>query len=376
MNDRQTLREWIGDRVAYDLALRRAAYDDRNVEVLSATSPDTCQVSVSVVLDTLGRSWALRLRAETHITVVELEQLHQWSIHAGRRKLSAIGVADRQSASQSARSPNGWGHLPPEATEAARQAAVLDAADRVLADCHNLRVGMAETLGGVFDVYPKFEDAFREALERVTAGHGTAVFEPYGICRFPATFERTDLTTLLVQTANRLPEDQKPPNVDFTQLTDPQRRKSITAEGLGIAPPTRLTWPAKVATIAAPGWVREQLTAVGRSQPSEKEPSDSGISEEARKAAVTEAQNDAIDNMWFQVGELMLPNKKRVNDLLLAYPALVKDLSALEERMRTVCQVEVDANGRAIVKITIPLAPIWDIVKRVMPAATSAPAAK
>ena len=367
-----TVGQWIGSRADMDLALRRAAYERRRTRVVSPPGASVCRVEMSVVVSEMARLWARYLRQASLASAEELEQIRQWSLQAGERRLTASGIAEGVeppaaevtgpgAAERTAAMPTGWEHLPPEALDLAQQAARADAAERLRARSRELQLRSGELLGEVFDLYGRFEDAFLEQVKRRIGGKPT--YEPFGVCRIPAKLSVQDIGELLSLAAAMTPEKERIAKLDFASLTDPVGRGLITVEGVGVPPPPGLAWPGRSPANEAPTWVTETLTAVGQSPPGAEGTAGLGPLH-AREALIRQARVDAIRNMWMQIDELMLPQRGRVRDFLSAHPEIGADLAALEGRMRDAGAPEVNAEGRISVKIVMPLAPLWDVLSR------------
>jgi len=367
-----TVGQWIGSRADMDLALRRAAYELRQIRIVSPPGASVCRVEISVVVSEMARLWARLLRQASLASAEELEQIRQWSLQAGERRLTASGIAEGVepaaaevtgpgAAERTAAMPTGWEHLPPEALDLAQQAARADAAERVRARSRDLQLPSGELLGEVFDLYGRFEDAFLEQVKRRIGGKPT--YEPFGVCRIPAKLSVRDIGELLSLAVAMTPENERIARLDFASLTDPAGRGLITVEGVGVPPPPGLAWPGRSPATEAPAWVTETLTAVGQSPPGAE--GTAGLDPlHAREAAIRQARVDAIHNMWMQIDELMLPQRGRVRDFLLAHPEIGADLAALEGRMRQAGAPEINAEGWVSVKIIMPLAPLWDVLSR------------
>lgn len=374
ITERETVVQWIGSRTDVALALRRAAYESRKVRVISPPGADTCRVEVAVGIAEMAREWARLLRQASVAPNDELEQIRQWSVHAGEGKLSAGGTAEclgvtssRPAAAEDGAGmpvlPDGWEYLPAEALDLARRAAAAEAAERMRVRCRALHLGTGETLGDVFDLYGRFEDAFLDEMQR--QADGKPIYEPFGVCRLPMKLSLKEIAAVLARAADATSKDVGLPRMDFTQLTDPgQRGSTISVEGVGVPPPARLAWPGRSPSTEAPTWATETLTAIGQSPPAVDMPADLDAAG-GREAAIERARLDAIRNMWLQVDELVLPGRRRVQDVVLAHPEVAADLAALEDRMQDVSQPEVNEAGRASVKIMMPLAPLWDVLSRV-----------
>lgn len=374
MTDRETVSQWIGGRTDVELALRRAAYDLRQVRVLSVPGAQVCRVEVSVAVSEMARNWARVLRQASVAPAEELEQIRRWSTHAEQGRLSASGTAERVDAAASRPAspldetdqppmPAGWEHLPPAALGLARRAAAADAAERLRARCRDMQLGTGETLGDVFDLYGSFEDAFLEQAQRRVDVE--PVYEPFGVCRMPVRLSLKDIAAILSKAAVDVPKSAGLPRMEFTQLTDPSQRGTVSVEGVGAPPPPRLAWPGRSPANEAPTWATETLTAVGQGLPT----TDMRANLDAagrRQAAIDRARLDAIRNMWLQVDELMLPNGRRAHDVILAHPEIAGELAALEVRMGDAGPPELNEDGRASVKLTMPLAPLWDVLSRVV----------
>jgi hypothetical protein len=368
MTERETVGQWIGSRTPVDLAMRQAAYQLRQVKIVSPDNADVCRVEVSLIVSEMARTWARRLRQESLASVEELEQIREWSSRAEQGRLSATGTADRvagpalisapsEGATSQPAMPPGWEHLPIEALGFARRAAAADAAERMRARCRELRLATGESLGDVFDLYGTFEDAFLKQMQRRLDAQ--PIYEPFGVCRLPARLSLKEIAEVLSRAAADTPAEVGLPRVDLTQLADPAQRKAIAVEGVGVPPTPRLAWPGQSPADEVPAWATETLTAVGQS-PAGTDASTGTDATGQREAAIRRARLDAIRNMWLQVDELTLPDGRRARDAILAHPELADELAALENRMTDASAPEIDTEGRASVKIVMPLGPLWD----------------
>ncbi len=358
-----TVGQWIGSRADVDLALRRAAYELRQTHVVSPPGANVCRVEISVGVAEMARVWARQIRQASLASAEELEQIRQWSLQAGARRLTASGTAEcTRPPATKVDAPAGWEHLPPEAMDLAHRAARADAAERMRARCRELQLRSGESLGEVFDLYGGLEDTFLEQMKRRL--DGKPIYEPFGVCRVPARLSIKEITEVLSLAVAATPESARPAKAEFAPLTDPAGRGFIAVEGVGIPPPPRLAWPGRSPANEAPTWATEALTAVGQSPPgAEVAPGLDPL--QAREAVIRQARVDAVRNMWMQIDELLLPDHRRVRDVILAHPEIGADLAELEGRMRDAGEPEVNAEGRASVKITMPLAPLWDVLSRV-----------
>jgi hypothetical protein len=348
----RTIADWIANRLVFDLALRRALYEARSVQLDDVAATKTCYAIVSIELDELARRWARELYDAGQADTAALEPLRDWHQRIGVPRIAAVGRAAAQQVS-SAQTPPGWRHLPPDALVLSRQTARYDAIARTLEWVRSLRLSSTQTLGRVFDLYPALEDAFRSELNKALQGKVT--YEPYGVCRYGVQIDRATLLQWLADAASNASEQAPLPQLDFTQLTDPQWRGTVTLEGVAIAPPTWLIWPNDPAARPLPSWVAQQLTAIGRSDLI------AGQAPSSREAAVEQARINAVENMWSQIDELLLPDQTRLGDEL-ASPALCDPLERLEQQMLHAGQVTFDDDQRAVVKIVMPLAALWDLL--------------
>lgn len=361
MTEQTTVRRWIGSRTDVELALREAMYDLCQYAA-TPSAPDGCRVEVSVVIAEVARGWAQRLRRRSIVALGELEPIRQWSLRPDSARVSASAacrVPATAPASQPA-VPIGWEHLPPEALALAERAAVADAADRLRARSRDLGLSATETVGDAFDLYAAFEDAFlREAERRI--GREKAAFEPYGVCRIPAVVSLAELADLLSDAARRLPEPSPIRRVDFARIADLSQQGSISVEGVASPPPPGLLWPKRAASAEPPAWAAEKMTAVGHSgtEPAASRPTAGGL---IPSAAVAEARLDAMRTMWSQVDELVLPGGRRVRDVVRANPELRRELVVLEEYVREAGASERDSEGNVTLRLTMPLAPLWDVL--------------
>ncbi len=380
MSDRQTVDQWIGSRTAIDLALRRAAYESAEFRFAEPPRGGGCRVEASIVLSEVARAWARRLRVESLIPAQdlerELEQIRRWSVQAEGRRLTAAGVGDdlpRGTTSQPSPAV-GWEHLPPEALDIARRAAVSDAVERMRARCRELRVSQTETLGDVFDVYGAVEDAFLRRLARRI--RGDAVFEPFTVCRQPLSMSLGEIADTLAQAVRDASAEAALDRLELRAPSEDAGPVTLSVEGAGSPPPVRLAWPGQFPAVETPAWANETLTAIGQAQV-EDALSDATVPDAARAAAAAEARQDAVGNMWSQVDELVLPDGRRFRDVLESHPELSSDLKSLEGRMRAVGPPEWASDGRVSVKIVMPLGPLWDVAVRVLrqpaPSVTTGP---
>ncbi|MGB9626406.1 MAG: hypothetical protein ACPMAQ_16250, partial [Phycisphaerae bacterium] len=337
-------------------------------------------VEISVPVSEMARLWARQLRQASLASAEELEQIRQWSLQAGERRLTASGTAEciRPAATKAegpgavqraAAAPVGWEHLPPQALDLAQRAAVADAAERIRGRCRELQLRSGESLGEVFDLYGRFEDAFLDQMKRRL--NARPVYEPFGVCRIPARLSLRDIGEVLSLAVATTPENKQLARLDFASLTDPAGRSFITVEGVGVPPPPGLAWPGQSPANEAPTWATETLTAVGQSPPG-AEGTAGPDPLRAREAVIRQARVDAVRNMWLQIDELLLPQRGRVRDFILAHPEIGADLAELEERMREAGEPEISAQGRASVKIMMPLAPLWDVLSRASASAKAA----
>ncbi len=361
MTDRQTVTDWIGSRTSVDLALRRTAYDLRETRVLSTADAGLCRVEVSVVVSELARSWARRLHQEALVGTEELEEIRQWSFRAERRRLSASGTArGAERRGDAADMPAGWEHLPAEALACAREAAAADAAERLRVRCRELRLSSTESLGDVFDLYGALEDAFLRRLQEGLGGEG--VYDPVGVCRLPVSLSAASLGDLLSKAAADVSAAARFPKMQFDGLAALAPAEPIAVEGVGIPPPPRLAWPGRRWAAETPTWATETLTAIGRGRPGRE--TDEEGPEVRQQVAVGRARLDAMRNMWSQVDDLVLPDGRRVRDVILAHPELAEDLAGLEGRMRELGFAASGAGGEVTVRLTLPLGPLWDVLSR------------
>lgn len=369
IDDRRTLRDWIGERADVEVALREAAWQLRHVDSLSA-GPASCRVQVSIAIAELARNWARRARAGGLLDDVQLERLRLWSLRADQGRLVAVAVASAAAPGAAASAPVGWEHLSASSLRVAAQAARADAVEQMLVRCGDLQVSATETLADVFAVYPALETALRERLEsHVTAG---VSFEPFGIasCRFELPRD------LVVQWLGTDAQGVAP-HVDLSALEDPTAPPTIEVVGLSTPPPAHLVSPAAGPVAHPPAWAADVLTAVGWSKPL---PVAGAASESTLTDATAQARIDAVRNMWSQVDELVLPDGSRVRTRITAHPEIGPELAELERRMSVAAEPVLDARRRLVVKLAMPLGPLWDVLARTftehmpMPAASSRPA--
>ena len=359
MADRQTLGQWIGGRAQVEMALRQTAYEQREVKVVSPPGAKTCRAEVSVPLAEVARGWARRLRQENAASIAELEAIREWSLRAGQGRLVAIGLAERAAGGEGTGDVPGWEHLPVEAKELARQAAVADAVEQILGNCRAMRLAGRGPLADVFDVYVPLEEAFARHLERDLPGE--VIFEPFGVCRYVVRLPHAEAVDRLARAEEDVVVRSSVPRMGLARSLVADPSAVMMVEGLGISPPVRVAWPGAVAVVEAPAWANEMLTAVGQGEPPRAETDPA----RRRAVAVERARLDAIRTMWFQVDELVLADGRSVRHLIRAHPEIAADLRTIERRMQPVGEVQFDDEGRATVKVTMPLAPLWDVLARV-----------
>lgn len=368
IDDRRTVRDWIGDRADVEVALREAAWQIRHVDSLSG-GPASCRVQVSVPIAELARNWARRARAARLLGDAQLEQLRLWSLRADQGRLVVVGTAAAAAPGAAASAPVGWEHLPTSSVRLAAQAARADAVEQMLAHCGELQVSVTETLADVFAAYPALENALRERLESHVAAE--VRFEPFGVasCRF-------ELPRDLVVQWLRADAQGVAPHLDLSALGDPTAPPTIEAVGLSTPPPAHLVSPAATPVAHPPPWATDVLTAVGWSEPMPE----AGTGDASTLAEATaRARIDAIRNMWSQVDELVLPDGSRVRTRIAAHPEIGPELAELERRMSVAAQPVLDARRRLAVKLTMPLGPLWDVLARTftehkpMPVSSSRP---
>lgn len=348
MIEGHTVRDWIADRALVELALWRAVHARRQVELTPRPGDRICRVTTSVGVADAAREWARLLLADSLVSVTELETIRQWSLRAGSGRLSGVGLGDSGARPPATPPPPGWEHLPAEAVTLAVRGARVDAAALVLTQARRLRLGASQSLGDVLDLFPLFEDAVRVRLGEHLSGE--PVFEPFAVCRFPAVVARGDLIEVLTLAAADARRSSELPHIDFGRLTDPTWRGPISVEGFGTPPPVHLAWPDGSPHLETPTWADELLTATGEARVARPG---------AEADAVAAARIDAIRVMWSQVDELVLPDGRRVGPLIAAHPELADALASLEPRMQDAVPPVV-RNGTAAVKITLPLALLWE----------------
>lgn len=261
--------------------------------------------------------------------------------------------------------PVGWENITREGMELARRAAVDDAHAALLWQVEQLPLGPDRTLRAFIDSRATVRQAVAQGLDEFAKLDVQYACD--GIAEGQATLAPHDLLRVLNRVHGEQYHGSEVALADFRGLVLQLGEQPIQATGLGVPPATAVLPPNVPAdNVPAPAWAQTSLRAVGSYAPHTAETL--SVDEQA-----TAAWFAGLDPLRAQVATLELAPGVTVADFVDYHQDLKADMLLFISGARPVGAARTAADGRREVTVELPLARLWEIVRRkALPAANAA----
>ena len=284
------------DSPAAEIAFRRKLLEERRLGRARRAEDGAIEVEVS-----LPGTRAVNLIAEVTDRFVKDHEETSITLKDPAATVSATGRW-RGPVPQPA-GPAGWRHCDARRMEMTAAAARADARQYLLEGIGDWQLSASQTVGNIWAVRPDFRQAVEKLAETLSLPEPT--FEPTGLCRVDARFERLEIVKLLLAAAR---DCATPVEADLGSAIDPDARETFEVAGFAVAPPfaPRIRPPVSgeqgKADADRPEWADRSLSI----QVPGRAPEQVADAAERLRMATAAATVEAKRRLWLQIENLPL----------------------------------------------------------------------
>ncbi|MFO0840595.1 MAG: hypothetical protein U1D55_18965 [Phycisphaerae bacterium] len=357
-----TLGAWAARDAARERGLRMWLRSTQRAAAPRFYSDGSCEVDVRLNADEI-RAQVAALAAHAGSDAPARDALNSSSAAWGT--LWGSGMASRAERGKVMKPP-GWEDVAPEGIELARQAALADAIEALLERVGGLRITNARRADEFLADGEAVREAVRTELRRLAAVN--VELAPDQVAAAEARVSMKELIRALAEVQRTAYTGDLFHAADFREMALLNDANELRATGLA-TPPGRylLRGGFKLIELDAPAWTRQTLRAVGR----ERTSPDASLDEAAR---VELARLDGVNALRKQVEALVIQGDVTIEQLLAYRPGPKDDIIVFLNGARPSGPPRKQADGSIELPVELPLARLWDIVRRVIPATEVEPA--
>lgn len=252
----------------------------------------------------------------------------------------------------------GWRHCTSRDIILTLRAAEHDLRQHVLACMYRMVLANQQTVGQVARLRPDFDRALRNQLERVAGGE--PVLDPAGVCVLNCTISREQLASLIgraLREEETRGRGEKDPGEMAGELRPVVSAETITVEGFSVPPPRGEPEPARLPRGPRPDWA-DRVLSKSASAAGAVNTSDPVI---RRELAIKAAGIEARRQLWMEVEDLVLPDGRKVSEVIAGSAEKARLAAAIDEAIFTMSAPQVDEKGVATVKLGVRLEQVWRI---------------
>lgn len=252
--------------------------------------------------------------------------------------------------------PEGWEDVSAEGIQTTRLAAAADAARALLDEAGRLRVTASRRLDGFLNSSDALRTGVLEALKKRAKVQVETAAD--GVAEARASLPVADLLheLLILQAQHPSVEGYAP--ADLRSMALLAERQELSAVGLAVPSAGMIQKPRfTLIEYDAPAWSTQTLTALGRFEPVD----DERLPESTR---IELARIDGMDKLRQKVEALVLPGNFALTDFLGYRQELKDDVVIFLSGARPVSKPRVALGGAVELDVELPLARLWQIVRR------------
>ncbi|MGE0481923.1 MAG: hypothetical protein AB7Q17_15790 [Phycisphaerae bacterium] len=339
----RALRQWLRARPRHGTARR---YSDQTGESDVRVEPHELREFLTDLRQRCSGDDADAIKPET-IT----EAARDWPI------VWATGSAALGERTSEAK-PVGWDDVRLEGLQVVRRAAEADALAELITRAGRLKVTNARRLSEFLDSSDELRAAVRAAIEKTATKQ--VDFAPDQVAVAEASLGITDLMRILSTACEQQYQGESFRAADFREMTLINEHVELRGIGLASPPPQyRMTPEFQLIELDAPGWIHTTADAVGRFDATD----DPSLDTNGRIQA---ARWTALDGLRRNIEALAVRKDVTLEQFLAMRPELKDDVVVFLSGARLVNAPKAGPEDIVEARVELPLAKLWDIVRRGM----------